>query len=395
MTDTPASSAPRRRRSRPKARANGEGSVFQRADGRWCAVLSCGGGRRKSYYGATRAEALGALVGAREAQRRGQPLGDDRLTLAVLLERFLDERRARTRPATMTDYTNVVRRHLTPALGPVKVRKLTAADVQAFLEAKRGEVSPTMVRHIRTILRMALRLAVDWELVSRNVVDSVRGPKAERPAIDPLDAAETRQLLAKVRAHPLAAVWFLAATLGLRRGELLGLRWDAIDLDGGTLAVRAQLAHVEGEGEGEAKRPVLVEPKSKSGRRMLKLAPPLVAMLRERKAAQAAQRLRAGGYWRNDLGLVFTLDDGRPICGPAVSSLHTRLCTAAGVRVVRFHDLRHGAASLMLAAGVDPRTLSEALGHARVAFTLDTYAHVKRPRLDDAIDRLAAVVLPS
>jgi integrase len=405
---------PKRTRRRRGRRLNGEGTIYQHTDGRWRAAVTVGGSRRKYLYGAT-AEAVRVKLNAEiEAKAKGLPTGDERLTVGMFLEKFLDERRPRTRPQTMQHYENAVRRHLVPAIGHIRLRKLTAADVQAFLDKKRTEVvrvekregaepiehkmSPTMVRHLRTVLKMALKLAADWDLVVRNVGDRVRPPKLAQKKIDPLDAAETRKFLDVARTHPLGAIWLIVATLGLRRGEVLGLRWNDIDLERGMLSVRVQLMRLRGEKEGDDPRIELVEPKSKNAVRDLKLAPVVIDALKRRKSDQAAQRLRlgeAGGTKGDDMGLIFTTQDGRPLVGGAVSSTHSVLLRKAGVRRVRFHDLRHGAASLMLEAGVDPRTLSETLGHSRVGFTLDTYAHVKRPRLDDAVDRLAAVLLPS
>lgn len=405
-TEATAPKAKRARRRRGR-RLNGEGTIYQRADGRWCAEVSTGNGRRKSLYGKTAEDVRAKLSTTIEGIAKGQTAGDDRMTVATFLDRFLDERRARTRPQTMQHYENAVRRHIVPHLGTVKLRKLAAADVQRFLEKKRAEVlrtdedgtahrmSPMMVRHIRTVLKMAMRLAVEWDLVVRNVVDGVRGPKLERQKIDTLDADETRKLLATTATHPLGAIWLIAAMLGLRRGEILGLRWLDIDVERSMLSVRVQLVHLDDETDKtKPKVPHLVEPKSKSAMRDIRMPPQLVAALQTRKATQAAQRLKLGTAWGDDMGLVFTTQDGRPLVGGAVSSTHAHLCDKAKVRRVRFHDLRHGAATMMLGAGVDLRTLSETLGHARASFTLEVYAGTKRPRLDDAVDKLAAVLLP-
>jgi integrase len=387
--DTAAPSTERRTRSRRRRarRLNGEGSIVRRADGRWCAALCLEGGRRRYFYGATADEAQKKLHDAREAIRQGKQIDDEKMTVGVLLERFLDERRSRTRAATMIHYENCVRKHIKPVLGHLRLRKLTAADVQRFLDMKTTEgFAVGMVRHLRTTLRMAVQLGVGWDVCSRNVVDFVRGPKGESKHIDPLTIEETKKLLDAAGKHRLAPLWLLATTLALRRGELLGLTWDAIDLDRGTLEVRSQLQRLRGETK-------FCEPKTENARRVLHLTHAHVGALREHRARQAEERLRAGPYWKDEHGLVFTQVDGRPILGPAISQTHRRLCRAAKVREVRLHDLRHGAASIMLASGVDPRTLSETLGHSRVSFTLNTYTHAKRPQLDDAVDRLSAILL--
>lgn len=377
------SKATRRRRGR---RLNGEGTICQRADGRWCAAVSLDAGQRRFFYGASADEVARKLQRAKETIRQGRALDDERMTVGALLERFLDERRGRTRLSTMVDYENVARNHIAPSLGQLKLRKLTATDVQRFLDKKRTEVSATMTRHIRTVLSMAVRLAVSWDLASRNVVEFVRGPKSEAKPVDPLDVDETRKLLAAAKGHRLEPLWLLAATLGVRRGELLGLAWSAIDLDVGQLHVRQQLQRVR-------RKTAIGAPKTSSAIRTLRLTPLLMTALQEHRRRQAAERLRAGPLWQDKDGLVFTQVDGSPLIGPAVSQMHRRLCKRAGVRNIRLHDLRHGAATIMLASGVDPRTLSETLGHSRVSFTLNTYAHTKRPQLDAAVDRVSAALL--
>lgn len=392
-----------RRKGKRRRRLNGEGYIGQRPDGFWVAQVSLPGGRRKSVYAKTADGVRRKLKAELDAVASGRIVTRDKLTLADFLERFLEERRGRSaRPQTMQHYENAVRRHIVPELGHILVRKLSAPDVQAFLEKKRAEVigknadgtpktmSATMVRHLRTVLFMAMRLAVQWDLAGRNVVDGVRGPRASAPKIDPLSAEETIKFLATAATHPLGALWLVVGTLGLRRGEVLGLRWSDVDLDKAVLSVRVQLVHLK-DSDG-VPQPHLVEPKSKSAVRDLRMLPDVVEALRRRKAEQDAQRAELAEVWGPDLGLIFTTQHGTPLMGGAVSSTHTALCKKAGVRHVRFHDLRHGVATLMLGAGVDLRTISETLGHARPTITLTFYAHTKRPMMDAAVATLGAVL---
>lgn len=394
----------RSRRKKSRKRLNGEGSIYQRKDGLWCGEISLANGKRKALYGKTAEIVRAKLKAALDAKAKGTLVADERVTVGDHLDTFLKERSSRTRPQTMQHYRNSVERHIKPKLGHIRLTNLTPLMVLQFLDEKRSEVigkkadgssrhlAPLMIRHIRTVLKMALELAVDLDLIARNPVRKLKSGRDDRKKINPLDADETRRFLTLAGAHSLGAIWLIVATLGLRRGEVLGLRWEDIDLEKSELRVRVQLMHLHDDA-GELK-PVLVEPKSKNALRDLKLVPALVDALRARKADQAAERLQLGEEWGPDLGLVFTTHDGRPLQGGAVSSTHSALCKKAQVRHIRFHDLRHGAATAMLEAGVDPRTLSDALGHSRVGFTLDTYAHVRKPRLDDAIERVAERLLP-
>lgn len=369
-----------------RRRKKGRGSIYRRRDGRWCAELPKPGGGRKFIYGATAGEVETKLTAAKATLDAGGNLGDDRLTVAVVLDRFLDERQHRTRPRTIESYRYLADHHIKPHIGSMRARALTADDVQAFINRRvREGLSPSMVHHVLMVLRMAFKLAVMRRAVLVQPTIDVHGPKVERSIPVPLDLADTQKLLGAARSHPLGGVWFLAAGLGLRRGEVLGLRWRDVDLDAGRVTVRHQLVRTD-DGLN------LAPPKTKRALRTLSLSPATVALLQARKARQAKDRLRAGEVWADSLGLIFTGERGHPIDGGTLAGLHAELCKAAGVRHVRFHDLRHGAATLMLAGGEDPATLSATLGHARVAFTLDTYVHTSQPRIAEATGRLGAIL---
>lgn len=373
-------------RKRGRRRKKGRGSIYQRSDGRWCAELAVDNGRRKFIYGATAADVERKLTAAKSTVDAGGSLGDERLTVGVVLDMFLDEREHRVRPRTIESYRYLVDHHIKPHIGNIRARTLSPADVQGFIARRlRANASASLLHHVLAVLRMAFRLAVRWGLILRNPADDVHGPKVERKELSPLDAIATQGLLAVAAKEPLGAIWFIAASLGLRRGEILGLTWNDVDLDAGILAVRHQL-------QGAAEKAKLVAPKTKRGMRELAINARVVALLRERKRLQAAEKLAAGDKWENRLNLIFTGERGQALEGATVLKIHHRLCKAAGVAAVRFHDLRHGAATLMLDAGVDPATLSATLGHSRVGFTLDTYVHATRRNLDDAVEKLAGVL---
>jgi integrase len=371
---------------RTRRRKKGRGSIYQRSDGRWCAELTVENGRRKFIYGATAGDVERKLTAAKSMIDAGGSVGDDRLTVGMVLDKFIDEREHRVRARTIESYRYLVKHHIKPHIGSVRARTLSPADVQSFIAHRlRAKVSASLLHHVLAVLRMAFKLAVRWGLVLRNPADAVRGPKVERKELSPLDAEATKKLLVVAAKEPLGGIWLLAASLGLRRGEILGLTWDDVDLDAATLVVRHQL-------QGAAKKAKLVAPKTKRAMRELSLSSGVVALLKERKRQQATEKLAAGEKWEDKLDLIFTGERGQALEGASVTKMHRRLCKDAEVRTVRFHDLRHGAATLMLEAGVDPATLSATLGHSRVAFTLDTYVHATRRNLDDAVDKLANVL---
>jgi integrase len=225
------------------------------------------------------------------------------------------------------------------------------------------------VRHLHAVLRRALGDAVRWGVLARNPAAVVAPPRAVRHEIRALTTDEARALLAACEGERLGALYVLALTTGMRRGELLALRWRDVDLVEGVLAVRSTLYRAEG-------RLVLAEPKTARARRLIHLAPEAVGALRRHREAQLEDRLRLGPAW-DDQDLVFANELGRPVEAHNMirRSFHP-LLERAGLPRIRFHDLRHSTATLLLSSGVHPKVVSEILGHATIGITLDTYSHV-------------------
>jgi integrase len=246
-------------------------------------------------------------------------------------------------------------------------------------------LSPKTVRYVHTTLRCALRDAVADGIVVRNVAAQARPPRARRIEMHTWTAAEVGTFLASVREDRLYVAWLLLATLGIRRGELLGLRWGDVDLTTGRIAIRQTLVMVDG-------KPAVAEPKTAKGRRSLMLAPEVLETLRTHRARQAAERLSWGADY-TDSGLVITTEDGRPMHPETLSGLFVRQARRAGLPPIRLHDLRHSVASILLARGVHPKVVSELLGHATIALTLDTYSHVIPSLQQEAAGVVAAAVL--
>jgi integrase len=274
------------------------------------------------------------------------------------------------------------------ACGGQRLQGLDAATLTAFYGTRlESELSPRTVRYLHTIVRMALGDALKWGLVVRNVADAATPPSASAaraPIMKTWSADELRRFLSHVRKDRLYAAWHVLATTGLRRGELLGLSWEAVDLEAGTLAIKRAL--IEGKSE-----PRFSEPKTKRSRRSIALDPQSVAVLRAHRKRQAAERLAWGPAYR-DQGLVFCRENGSPIWPRSFSRMFERHATDGGLPAIRLHDLRHSFATIALQAGVHVKVVQERLGHANIGITLDTYSHVVPGMQESAAATIAALL---
>jgi integrase len=353
------------------------------------------GKRRRRGVGGfkTKREAKAAEAEALRRIRDGVFVEPSRLTVGVYLtEMWLPSMVSQVRATTMGGYRHNVRAYIVPRLGDISLQRLTTARVGAFygeLVVSGGKggrpLSPKTVRYVHTTLRRALRDAMADGVVVRNVAAQARPPRARRVEMHTWTAAEVGTFLASVREDRLYAAWLLLATLGLRRGELLGLRWPDVDLTTGRIAIRNTLVMVDG-------KPAMAEPKTAKGRRSLTLAPQVLEAIRAHRAHQAAERLSWGVDY-TDSGLVVTTEDGRPLHPETLSGLFVRQAKRVGLPPIRLHDLRHSVASILLAQGVHPKVVSDQLGHATIALTLDTYSHVIPSLQQEAAGIMAAAVL--
>jgi integrase len=408
-----------------KRRANGEGTITKRTDGRYQAaayVYRPDGTRvRKFVYGKTRAEVAQKLTEMQEKTRQGIPAATSAMPFGDYLAYWLAAVAvARLKPSTFMSYEVMTRLYIAPSLGRKKLNRLSPADVRRFLaefrdgclcclrglDANRAEderrccakgrcchrrPSARTVQYVHAVLRSALQQAMREELIARNVARIVETPTVARQEVRPLDRTEARMLLKAARSHRLYALWLLLVSTGLRRGEVLALTWDDIDLDRGQLRVRRNLQRIK-------KELVFGTPKTARSQRTVSLPRRCAAALREHQAVQRTERAAAGLKWdplpHQPSGLIFTTPTGRPTDPRSLNRMLTVLCRNANVRRVRVHDLRHTCASLLLAQGVDARTIMETLGHSTITMTLDTYAHVMDTTLRAAAERMEDVLGP-
>ncbi|MFJ2594433.1 tyrosine-type recombinase/integrase [Streptomyces erythrochromogenes] len=368
-----------------KRNPNGAGTITQRKDGRYQAavyVLQPDGTRaRKFAYGKTwtecdtkRRELL-----AKVDQGVPVPTRSAKLTewLPYWLENIVRPHRKRT---TFAKYETHVRLYLVPLLGKRRLESLSVADVRRALVQLQKQTSAATAKESHRVLRTAIAAACREELVSRNVVSLVEPPKVQVREMSPWELDETLDFLAAARKDPLYPAFVLAIALGLRRGELVGLRWENVDLDKREIRVRSQRQRVRGEAYED-------DPKGRRRRQTLPLPGICVAPLRWQRMRQAAMREVAAEKWE-ETGYVFTTRTGRPIEPRNVYRSFTRVAKDAGLRVVRLHDARHGTATLLTAAGVPPRVVMEILGHSQIAVTMNVYAHVVQDTQREAIGHM-------
>lgn len=380
MTPSP---DPHHQRTRSKHRGNGAGSVYQRkADKLWVAALSIAG-QRVTAYRHTRHDAEEALRLLRKAREENRPLRDGRQPLGDCLADWLRDVQPSISISTRQRYESVIRLHIEPAFGRTQIGKLSPAMIQAlYRELQAAGKRRPLLNTIQTVLHQALRRATQWDLISRNPADYVSLPRAE-PRQGPgtaLTLEEAQRFLTAAEADSeWWPYWITALTTGLRPGELLALRWSKLNLETAELTVAATL-----EREGGLR----VKELTKSRReRIVPLLPLAVDALRKHRLSQAERRLQAGPAWQN-LDLVFTAAHGRIIEPKIQHRRLTRVLDAAGLPHLRPHDLRHSAASLLIALGVDPVTAALILGHSRASLTLDLYSHSSSERAREAIGRL-------
>lgn len=355
--------------------------------------------RQKSRGGfKTRKEAERAFAEFRDEVRRGDYVEPSKLTL----NRFLDEEwfpsiRASVRPTTWEHYHRLFRNYLRPSFGRTLLPNVAPARLNTLYAEllERGRLNadtstpglaPKTVKNLHTMLHKALDDAVRWGHLARNPASRANPPKPRTPEMKVWTPEQLRVFIERAREHRLFAAWLLAVTTGMRRGEVLGLAWEHVDLRRGRLSVVRNLTVVDYH------RVEFSEPKTAKGRRSIALDPATTAALKEHRKQQHEERLAAGPLWQDD-GLVFTREDGSPIHPQRFSHWFEQLTRGAGLPRIRLHDLRHSYATAALSAGIHAKVVSERLGHASVAITLDTYSHVHPALEEEAANTVAGLIL--
>ncbi|HHY94046.1 MAG TPA: site-specific integrase [Firmicutes bacterium] len=364
------------------------GHLEKRSKSSWTIVIDLGHdpatGKRKRLkraFRGTKKEAEQELARLLVELEKGTHVEPARMTVAEYLVSWLEAHGPNLAPSTLDSYRRIVTKHLVPALGTIPLAKLLPLHLQTYYaDALAAGLSPRTVLYHHRVLREALQHAVKWQMVPRNVADSVDPPRPRRPDVKVLDPASVQILLKTAEGHRDYALIHTAVYTGLRRGELVALRWSDVDLERGVLYVRQSMIRLGG-------RFVFREPKTQKGRRQVVLPKAAVAVLKAHKRQQAESRLRLGPDYQ-DHDLVFCNPDGRPLDPGEVSHRFATIARKASFPGLRFHDLRHTHATLLLAQGVHPKVVQERLGHENISTTLDTYSHVLPSLQEQAAARL-------
>jgi integrase len=372
--------------TKERRRGHGEGSIFQRKDGLWVARLVQSNGKPKSLYAKTRKEAGEKLREAQKSLDDGLSLDTGRQTVAQYLDKWLS---ASVKPSVKTKtyqgYESLCRTAVVPRIGRKQLAKLTTLDLQAlYTELTDSGLSPRTVQHVHRVLHRAFVQAMRWHLIPRNPCDGAQKPRVPRVEMTVWTPPEADAFLIATREHRLHALYVVALTTGMRQGELLGLKWADIDWTAGTLAVHRCLQWQRGNGL------VFIEPKTARSRRPVHLSQLALTALRAHKDRQAFDHRAAGEHWSAS-DLVFCTTEGVPLSPTNETKRFQRATAAAGLPAIRFHDLRHTAATILLVKGVHVKLVSEMLGHSTIVLTMDTYSHVIPAMHGDAAAAMDAV----
>jgi len=368
-----------------------KGHLRERTPGHWAIILDlhdpATGKRRRKWHSFAGTKRQAQIECARliSEMKGGTYLEPSKTTFAQFLERWLDHVRSQVSPRSHERYCEIIRKNIVPALGSVFLNKLRPAQISAVYSKAlasgrrdgKGGLAPTTVVYMHRLIKQSLGQAVRWELLTRNVADAVDPPKVERGSLTTYDMAQTVKLLDELRGSRLRLPVLLGVMCGLRRGEIVALRWSHIDLAAGKMAVVESAEQTAG---GVRYKP----PKSGRGRTVA-LSAMVLTELRQHRLAQAEELLRLG-VRASDATFVYTRQDGEPMQPRSLSQMWSTITTT--LPRIRFHDLRHAHATHMLAAGVHPKVASERLGHSRVGITLDLYSHVLPGMQEDAAARV-------
>lgn len=375
----------------PKRNAQGGGNIRKRKDGRWEARYTAGRdpgtGKQvqKSVYGRTQAEVRKKLQQATTAIDERTYIEPAKMTVGNWLDIWLAEYTGNLKPYSIKTYRARVKNYLKPAFGAVKLTALYTHEIQAFynrlLKGENGKpgLSPKTIKDIHGVLHKALSQAAEVGYIKFNAADACKLPRVEKAEIKPLEEAQMAAFLQAIHGHKHDRLYLVDLFTGMRQGEILGLTWDCINFESGTILIYRQLQKIKGLYQ-------LVTPKNDKTRRITP-APSVMRALHEQRRVQMEWKLKAGPAWK-DSNLVFTDELGGHLVHFTVYKHFKRIVKSIGVPTARFHDLRHSYAVASLQAGDDIKTVQENLGHHTASFTLDVYGHVSERMKQESANRM-------
>ena len=350
-------------------RSNNEGTITKRPNGKWRAQISLDG-KRLSHNGDTKAECQHWLRQMQDQIEQGMSYVGSQMTLEAFFTNWIQTVKTSLRPKTAYQYQQLIEDYIIPGLGKLKAKDLRPETVDAFYQKllKAGTGLRT-VRYIHSVLHTGLEKAAKLGLIGRNPVDGATPPRMVNQEMLVLDENQVIRFLVTVENSRNKALYHLAVKTGMRQAEILGLKWVDLDWVSGYLQVRRQVQRVEGKGF------VFCEPKTKAGRRTIQLGETMLLTLREQVKEQRVEKAAVGDRWQEN-GLIFPSTVGTPLDQRNLLREYKKLLEIAGLPSIRFHDLRHTAASIMLKHNVPVLTVSRILGHSKPSVTLDIYGHL-------------------
>ncbi|MBT3391641.1 MAG: site-specific integrase [Chloroflexi bacterium] len=370
-----------------KIRGRNEGSIHQRSNGTWRVQIYLDGKRTGKTF-KTKAEAQNWLQEMQYQLRRGFDLEGSQITLGEYLQQWLDAKSVSARETTIYQYRLQVKNHIIPYLGDVPLQDLHLARIERFYtELIASGVGVRTVRYVHGVLHRALEKAMQYDLVIRNPAHGAAQPKYAHKEMTVLDEYQVPQFLIAARGSSYEALYHVAIKTGMRQGEMFGLKWTDLQWQSGTLLVQRQIKRVPGSGWQFA------EPKTNAGRRTIRLGEGTLQALRIHRERQERQKKGANGGWKEH-GLIFPNSVGTPGDPSNLRKDFLRILQSAMLPKLRFHDLRHTAASLMLNNGVPPIVVSRILGHAKPSTTMDIYGHLLSNMQGEAARIMDELVTP-
>lgn len=381
-----------------RKRGHGEGTIYKRKDGRWEAKASIGYDsegkpKRITRYFKTRKEAQDWLAQVQHERNVGTFVEPDKITFGEWLMRWLEtyKKPPKIRPTSYANYLDAAKNHITPSLGHIPLQSLRTSDIQAFYNRKEKEnLSAWVIHRFHVLISGALKQAVRERFIAFNPAEYTTRPPIKQKEMQVLNVEEANRYLEAARDHRLYAAFLLEMTTALRRGELLALRWQDVDLANGTVTVKGSLTRVRYPEEGVT-RLELTEPKTEASKRTIPLLPEVVRELKRLRKLQNEEKLFFGPTYQ-DNGLVFATPTGGMIDPRTFHRWHTAVLRKAGLRHVRVHDLRHTVATIVLQAGENPENLRALLGHTRTSTTLDLYCHSDEEGKKKAVAKLRGIL---
>jgi integrase len=368
--------------AKERPRRRGDGSVYKRADGRYSGFITLEDHKRKYFYGKTEREVERKIRAAQRELEQGTLATGPEQTVKQFLEYWIEDvRKSQLRLGSYELYRSVIHVHIIPALGHLKLRRLTPQHIQRFYaEKQRTGTSPNRIRTIHNVLHKALEHARRLRLVGMNASTGADLPRVDTPEGKTLSPEQAHRLIAAANKEWMRSMLIVALATGMREGELLGLHWEEVYLDEGYLEVKWAVSYVSSHGF------VLGEPKTKSGRRTITLAPFVREVLHEHRVAQVRERVQRG--WKEDTGLVFPNNNGKFLSPSTPRTRFYALLRRAGLPRMHFHELRHSAATLLLSMGIPMKTVQAILGHATYTITANIYGHVTRDMHEEAANAM-------